>query len=103
MRAHWNGDTGTGPQGNRLLPPGLPSPHLTLPAQDVPDLIDGPVSHGPGHPPGPQLEVRHPAPGEPQQNTHIRAVRRDRIGSIGQLPGFKNLVHGARRYALRGW
>ena len=94
MRAHWNGDAGTGPQGNRLLLPGLPPPHLTLPAQDVPDLIDGPVSHGPGRPPSPQLEVRHPTSGEPQQDPHIRAVRRDSIGSIRQLPGFKNLVHG---------
>lgn len=94
MRPRGNGDTGTGAQGNRLLPPGLPSPHLTPPAQDVPDLIDGPVSHGPGHPSSSQLEVRHPAASELQQDPHIRAVRRDSIGSIRQSPGFKIPVHG---------
>jgi hypothetical protein len=93
MRARRNGHARTRLQEHSLLTLGLPPPHLPLPAQDVPDLVDEMVSHRPGDPAGGQLEVGHPAAAELQQNPDIRAIRRNNIRDLRQLPGIEILVH----------
>src|SRR5262249_61898516 len=49
MRACGNGHAGTRLQAHGLLPVGLAPPHLTGPADDVPDFIDGMVGYGAGY------------------------------------------------------
>ena len=51
------------------------------------------VGHGLGDPAGGQLEVSHPATVELQQNPDIRAVRRNNIPGLRQLPGIEIPVH----------
>src|SRR5215471_4199711 len=46
-------------QRHRLLPGAVAAPHLTAPAQDVPDLLHMMMGHRPGDPAGSQLKVRH--------------------------------------------
>ncbi len=87
MRARGNGHAGTGSQGHDLLPFGLAPPHLAVPVQDVPDLVDEAVGHGPGYPARSQLEMRHRAPAEAEQHPHVRAVWRHDIGDSRQLHG----------------
>jgi hypothetical protein len=93
MRARRNGHARTRLEGHGLLTLCLPPPHLPLPAQDVPDLIDGMVRHGLGDPSGRQLEMSHPATVELEQNPDTRAIRRDNIRGLRQLPGIEIPIH----------
>src|SRR6516164_1131236 len=96
MRARGKGYAGAGAQGHRLLPVALAPPHLAVAVQDVPDLVDEVVRHGPGDPARSQLEMRHRALAELEQDPHVRAVRRKGVGRARQLPGIKTLVHRGR-------
>jgi hypothetical protein len=69
---------------------------MTVPVQDVPDLVHGVVGYGPGDPPRSQLEMRHRAPAASEQDPHVRAVRRHDIRDARQLHGLEVcLVHGS--------
>jgi hypothetical protein len=100
MRACGNGHAGSGAQRYGFLPLGLPPPHLAVPMQDVPDLIDGVVGHGPGDLAWAKFEMRHRATAELKQFPHVRAVGRDGIGRDRQLPGVVFLVHRGPGYRL---
>src|SRR4029434_8558499 len=71
-----NRETYAGLQGNHLFTRPLAAPDLAAAAQDVPDLVDGPMRHGCGDLAGCQLEFGHGAYGESEQRPDRRAVRR---------------------------
>ena len=100
MRARGNGHAGTGAQRYGFLPLGLSSPHLTVPVQDVPDLVDGVVGHLPGDLARAEFEMCHRAAADLKQDPYVRAVRRDGIRRARQLRGAKSLVHRVAGYRL---
>ena len=79
MRAHGNGEAGSRAQWYRFLMVSLPTPHLTRPAQYVPDFIHGVVGHRTGYPVRTKFEMRHSTAGKLQQNAHIRAIWREHV------------------------
>ena len=75
-----------GLDGDDTLVVAEPPPHLAVPAQEVPDLLDRPMCNGDGRLTGRELKVRHATGGDTEQDTHIRAVGRGDVGLVGKRP-----------------
>jgi copper(I)-binding protein len=87
VRRDGQGDTGV--HNHRLFVAGslAAAPHLTAPAQEVPHLHEGAMSHRHGGLARWELEVSHAGAVAADQQTHVRAVRRDGISQPRRCSG----------------
>ena len=88
------GKRSVGLQGDDFFARILAPPHLATAGQDVPDLFDRSVSDRCGHQSGGQLELGHAAAGEAQQDSDVRAVRRDGCALVRTARRRERGVHG---------
>lgn len=59
--------------------PVLLTPHFSLPGDEVPNLLDRPVSDCLRRPSDGKLKVRHASAGEAEQDSHVGTVRREGV------------------------